>query len=415
MNAVAWVAAAVAVATVVVGSVSDTPLGVRHPPFVGKIAPHADPLIVVSLACFAGAALVAPRLLTLRPATFALATFALTLVLRLALAAGGGGRGGAGIAAWWKVFDPTRSYEAPNEYLPALGALHWGPRFFVDRFAETVPALPVHVAGHPPGLLLTLDALGIESPGGMAALCIGVGALSAPLTYLVARAVLEERRARIATVLLAFAPGALLFGATSADAVYLTLGVLAAWLLIARPVAGAVALAVASFFAWSLLAVGVWAAIVTLRRQGRRAAGMLCGLCAAALAAFYPLMYAATGFDVVGTLQATADVYRAGVASTRPYWYWLFGSPTAFLLVLGLPIAWYALRAARHTLGIAILAVLAFAAVMGFTKAETERIWLFFVPFVCMAAATREIPLRPVLAALAVQALAWEFLWDTIW
>jgi hypothetical protein len=32
-----------------------------------------------------------------------------------------------------------------------------------------------------------------------------------------------------------------------------------------------------------------------------------------------------------------------------------------------------------------------------------------------MAAATREIPLRPVLAALAVQALAWEFLWDTIW
>jgi hypothetical protein len=415
MNAVAWVAAAVAVATVVVGSVSDTPLGVRHPPFVGKIAPHADPLIVVSLACFAGAALAAPRLLTLRPATFALATFALTLVLRLALAAGGGGRGGAGIAASWKVFDATRSYEAPNEYLPALGALHWGPRFFLDRFAETVPALPVHAAGHPPGLLLTLDALGIESPGGMAALCIGVGALSAPLTYLAARTVLEEPRARIATLLLAFAPGALLFGATSADAVYLTLGVLAAWLLIARPVAGAVALAVASFFAWSLLAVGAWAAIVTLRRQGRRAAAMLCGLCAAALAAFYALMYAATGFDVVGTLQATADVYRAGVAASRPYWYWLFGSPTAFLLVLGLPIAWYALRAARHTLGIAILAVLAFAAVMGFTKAETERIWLFFVPFVCMAAATREIPLRPVLAALAVQALAWEFLWDTIW
>jgi hypothetical protein len=59
--------------------------------------------------------------------------------------------------------------------------------------------------------------------------------------------------------------------------------------------------------------------------------------------------------------------------------------------------------------------VLAFSAVVGFTKAETERIWLFFAPFVCLAAATRDFPLRPVLAALAVQALAWEFLWDTIW
>src|SRR6185436_18493251 len=138
------------------------------------------------------------------------AAFAMTLILRLALAAGGGGRGGAGIAAWWKVFDPARSYEAPNEYLPALGALHWGPHFFIDRFAETVPALPVHAAGHPPGILLTLYALGISSPGGMAALCIGVGALSVPLVYPVGRRLLDERRARVATLLLAFAPGALL-------------------------------------------------------------------------------------------------------------------------------------------------------------------------------------------------------------
>lgn len=420
-----WAAAAVfAAVALVVPRVTSTPLGVPHPPFVGKIEPHADALVAVSLVCFAAAVALAPRVLALRGWAFAGALFALTLVLRLALAAGGGGRGGAGIAAWWKVFDPARSYEAPNEYLPALGALRWGPRFFLDRFAETVPALPVHAAGHPPGMLLTLDALGIDSPSAMAALCIGVGALSVPLAYLLGRQVLDERAARLAALLLAFAPGALLFGATSADAVYLTLGLLAAWPLAFRSwrvrTAGAVALAVASFFAWSLLAVAAWAAILALRRDGVRAALAVCALCGAALLAFYALLYAASGFDPIGTLRATSDVYRAGVASARPYWYWLLGSPTAFLLVLGLPISWYALRAlaAGRTLAIAIFAVLAFAAIMGFTKGETERIWLFFAPFVCLAAASgpvSDIRVRALLAVLAVQALAYEFVFDTIW
>ena len=72
-----------------------------------------------------------------------------------------------------------------------------------------------------------------------------------------------------------------------------------------------------------------------------------------------PLLYAATGFDPIGTLRATEDVYRAGIASIRPYWYWLLGSPVAFLVVLGLPIAWYALRAlaAGATAAVAIFAV----------------------------------------------------------
>ena len=53
---------------------------------------------------------------------------------------------------------------------------------------------------------------------------------------------------------------------------------------------------------------------------------------------------------------------------------------------------------------------------MGFTKAETERIWLFFAPFVCLAAAAGPaFRLRPVLALLAVQALAYELVFDTIW
>ncbi len=55
------------------------------------------------------------------------------------------------------------------------------------------------------------------------------------------------------------------------------------------------------------------------------------------------------------------------------------------------------------------------AAVLGFTKAETERIWLFLVPFVILAAAP--LVRRPQLpaGALAVEALAYELLFDTLW
>ena len=123
----------------------------------------------------------APRLLTARPAVFATTVFLLTLGLRLALAAAS-----RGTDEWWRVFDPD-GFEGANEYLPALAALQYGPGFFLDRFAELVPALPVHAAGHPPGLLLVMDAAGITTAGRLAALCILGGALIAPLAYAVGR------------------------------------------------------------------------------------------------------------------------------------------------------------------------------------------------------------------------------------
>jgi hypothetical protein len=401
-----WTAATVAVVTLIVGAAA------HGGAVIGHWQPEIDPLFAVTVACFAGAVAVAPRLLRVPGRAFALAAFGLTLVLRLSLAAGGGGT-----AQWIAVYEPT-GFEGPNEYLPALGALDFGAGFFVDRFAELVPSLPVHAAGHPPGLLLVMHALGIASPEGMAALTIGVGALSGPLAYAAGRHLLDESGARIAALLLALAPGALLFGATSADAVYLTLGLLAAWPLAARrPLLGAAALAAASFFAWSLLAVGAWAAILTLTRDGLRAAVKLSAACGAALLVFYALLHAATGFDPVGTFRSTEEVYRAGIATTRPYGFWLFGSPVAFLVVLGVPITWLALRALmrREPAAVAIFAVIATAAILGFTKAETERIWLFFAPFVCFAAATERAPLRPLLALLAAQAILYELAFETVW
>jgi methylthioxylose transferase len=392
-------------------------LGLPFPPFVGRWDPHATLWAFAAAALLALTVLAAPRLLAIPSLAFAAAVYAITLALRLALGATSDGTDG-----WSRVLDPE-GFEGPNEYLPALAALRYGPGFFLDRFAELVPALPVHAAGHPPGLLLVMDAFGITTPGRLAAVCIAGGALIAPLAYALGRQLLDDRRARLAALLTATAPSVLLFGATSADALYAVLGLLAAWPLASRRlparIAGALLLAAASLFAWSLLAVGAWAALLAWRRTGLKDGLALGLLCAVVLLAVHAAFAALTGFDPIGTLRATQQVYRFGIASERPYWFWLPGSPAAFLLMLGLPIAWLSLRAlaAGDDAAVAIVAVIAIAAVTGLTKAEVERIWLFLAPLVCLAAASalEERRLRPVLALLAAHALAWELVWNTVW
>jgi hypothetical protein len=87
--------------------------------------------------------------------------------------------------------------------------------------------------------------------------------------------------------------------------------------------------------------------------------------------------------------------------------------------MLGLPIAAAALRSLlrREDAASALAVVVVVAAVGGFTKAETERIWLFLVPLACVAAAPAIKPRRvtAVTGALVIQALAIEVLFDTIW
>ena len=123
---------------------------------------------------------------------FAAALFVVTLILRVALNVARGGTHRLDSS----LFVGVRG-EGKNEYLPSLAAFDYGPRFFLDRFAELVPSLPVHSAGHPPGLLVTMHYLGLDTSPKLAAFIIVVGAVSAPLTYVLAkRAVRGGRGAR---------------------------------------------------------------------------------------------------------------------------------------------------------------------------------------------------------------------------
>ncbi|MDQ6750531.1 MAG: hypothetical protein M3Z33_07270 [Actinomycetota bacterium] len=393
-------------------------LGVDLPPFTASYAPAIDAWALPGIAVLLGAVLLAPRVraATLGPAGFGAAVVLLGLVMRLALNVVR-----AGPHDWYAVFGATG--EGRREYLPALSAFTAGTDAFLRHFAEFARTLPTHPRAHPPGLLVTLHLLGIDSARGMAALTIGVGALTVPLTYLLGRNVLDDGRARTAALFCAFAPASLLYGATSADALYAALATAAAVALVARPrtarAAGAILLLIASFFSYALVAVGAWASLVTLRRSGPAAAVRLAAACAVALLAGYAALHASTGFDVLDALREAGRAYHGGIASVRPYEFWVLGSPTAFLVVLGPPLTWLVLRrlAEGDTTALALVLVVAASALLGFTKAENERIWLFLVPLASIAAASGERVrhLRWLLGGLVVQALAVELLLDTTW
>jgi hypothetical protein len=216
----------------------------------------------------------------------------------------------------------------------------------------------------------------------------------------------------------------LLFGVTSADYAFAALGMVAACLLVRRStvalLAGACVAAFATFFSWLLFAIPAWAVLVALRRDGWRAGARVSLATAVAIAALNAALAIAFGYDPIGAAQATAHASAIEpIHAVRSYNFWVFGSATAWALMLGPAIAWFALRAlsALDHAAIAVWAIVAAASLLGLTRGETERIWLPFVPLACVAAAaalpTRR--LRPILLSLALQALGVELLFFTVW
>jgi hypothetical protein len=420
-------AALVAVGVVAAGTIirqATGGLGTATPPFVSGWLPRVDAVgLAVAVLAVATAVLLARRLLDRRlpPAGFAAAVYALAAGVGLAV-----NLARDGTAGWYRMFalGGEGFHEGPNEYLPGLPTLSYGVRFYLDRFAEMVPSQSVNVAGHPPGPLLVMHALGITTAEGLAALCVVAGAAAcAPLAYRLAWTLHDEPAGRVAGLLCALSPLVVLFGVSSFDAVFAAAGAAAACCLVARGAGwralGVVLFGLASLLSWALLAVGAWAAVVAWRRDGLRSAALLAAACGAALVVVDGGLWLLSGYDALGTLAATNQVYGNSLASIRPYAFWVLGSPVAWGVMLGVPIVAAALSglAAARPAAVALAVVVAVAAAGGFTKAETERIWLFMVPLACAAAAPHIRPerLRLVLAALALQVILVQVLFETVW
>jgi hypothetical protein len=399
-------------AAAVIGTWIERTRGVLHvdwPPLYASWLPHAGPGTVPALALAAAVASCGPAAARALPwRALVGSAWAASALWTAALALVDGWRRG--------IADRLLS---PHEYLSS-----------VHRFEDAGAALstftghiligqpdnwPTHVAGHPPGAVLTfvaLDRIGLGGGAWAGLWCILAGGSAAAAVLVAMRALGAEGAARRAAPFLVLVPAAVWAG-VSADGYFaaVTAWGLALLAVGASPGARAprsTALAAGLLLGWAVyLSYGlVLAAVPAL-------AVLLCARNAR------PLPYALAGALVVAAAFTTAgfhwwegyrllvERYYQGVAAVRPYAYWVWanlavaclaaGPATAAGLrraLAGLPAAAGGLlrapsREAPTTvlLVAAGLGAIAVATLSGMSKGETERIWLPFVLWLVPAAA----------------------------
>jgi len=115
------------------------------------------------------------------------------------------------------------------------------------------------------------------------------------------------------------------------------------------------------------------------------------GLVAAGLAAVHLPLIFGLHYDVVARFRDAALFHARWWNSSEP---WVVGSPLQFFLWTGVPTtAAFLVRAVRADWSqtafvvLATIICLTVTNAIGHARAESERLWLFFVPFVCAGAA----------------------------
>lgn len=328
----------------------------------------------------------------------------------------------------------SRALGNPHEYLrTARDVTQIGPLLagWVDRIPlDSAGHWPIHVAGHPPGMLLFFVVLVRIGLGGDLAAGVTVALLAstiAPAVLITARRLGSEPVARSAAPFLVFTPAGV-YLAVSADAVMAVVG---AWAVAAlagaatarrrRATTGWAALAGLLFGLLVLMSYGLvlFAATAIGLVVGTRSNRVLlpCGLTAAAVV----LAPGWAGFWWPEAFLVLRDRYWDGLAASRPGTYWTWAN-LALLTTTAGPVVVAALtrirRLPRPILGIVagtITAVLV-ADASQMSRAEVERIWLPFVPWLTLAAAA--LPARwvkPAVASQVLLALALQHLLYTSW
>ena len=388
------------------------------PPLYGdwdlRIGPGAAIPIAVATA-IAIAAPAARRTLGWGSLLIAVALSAFAWAVALALAAGPGA-----------IAEPL---EGPNEYLPAV-ALVESPGELLGTFTERINEYTTHVRSHPPGMLLGLwglERIGLGGSLPAALLILGIAASAMPAALIALRAVAGEGSARLAAPFLVVVPAAVWI-ATSADALYMGVGAWAVALLVIAiagapgrrsdlaALGGGLTFGVTAFLSYGLVLLAAIALAVAVSR--RRPRPLVLAALGSGLVA---LAFLAAGFWWLDGFFAVREQYLTSIARNRPYELFVVANLAAFAIVIGpaLFVALARLRARRVWLLVGgALAAVAIADLSGMSKAEVERIWLPFVPWVLLAAAalpadprsTRTLIGAQAAVAIAVQVGVW-----TVW
>ncbi|MQY15465.1 hypothetical protein SRB5_56470 [Streptomyces sp. RB5] len=275
--------------------------------------------------------------------------------------------------------------------------------------ADTAPDnWPAHIAGHPPGAVLTfvgLDRLGLGGGAWGAVFVLTVGGSAAAAVLVALRALGSEDAARRAAPFLVLAPWAVWAG-VSADGYFAAVG---AWgvALVAVACSGvrpwASALCGGLLLGWcvylsyglTLLALLVLAAL-WVSGSWRPVPWVVLGVCLVAVG------FTASGFWWWEGYTELHARYYAGAAGFRPYGYFVWANLATVVVSAGLASVagvrravvgfWRGMGPGRRPSALPVLVVAAAAAILaadlsGMSKAETERIWLPFTLWLLPAAA----------------------------
>lgn len=328
-----------------------------------------------------------------------LAVFAAGLLWMLALAFVDGSQGVSKILG------------EPYEYLRTARRttdLHATLQEYVSRIRyEAWPRnWPVHIAGHPPGALVffvVLDRLQLGSGFGAGMVVTVLAATTAVGVMVTARTLGAERLARGAAPFLVFGPAAV-WQTVSADAMF---AATAAW--------GIACLALAATrrsVRWSVLA-GLVLGYCVMMSYGLPLLGVLAVAVLVTARSWFPLLFAVVsalavvavfaifGFSYLEALPAIHSRYYEGVGGRRPWAYWMWGDLAALAFSAG-PLVGAAvaqlvggargyLRQPEARVLLLLsgsgLAMVLLADLSQMSRAEVERIWLPFVPWLLLSTA----------------------------
>jgi len=417
----AWVSAGtglvLVIAAVVVPRISGTDVRVHWPPLHADVRTALPPFLLAAVALGLVLALFAPAAIErLSWPRAVAATTGVSYVWTLGLALSEGREGLA------RVFSRMGEYRYDAQRVGDVSSMLHG---FIERIPrDTVDHWHTHVAGHPPGALLSfvlLDRIGVTSAFWVGVVVVTVGSTAVAAVMLTLKQLAGEPLARRAGIWIALAPAAVWEG-VSADWYF---AAVAAWglLLLARAavtrsapmgIGAGLLLGWCVFLSYGLVLMAIPALAVVWVTKGWRVLPAAVGGALAVTAAFW-----AAGFSWWTAFPVLHERYYAGMAADRAYSYWVWADFAAWTFTLGLA-TWAAapalLRAARNRDAGAVVVLSAVAAVgvaslSGMSKAEVERIWLPFSVWVLAAGALlpsrwrRPLLVSQVATALAVQAL----------
>ncbi|MBZ5740386.1 hypothetical protein [Nocardioides mangrovi] len=306
---------------------------------------------------------------------------------------------------------------------------------YVDRIPIDAPAAwPTDPAGHPPLALLFfvgLDRVGLGSSVAAGLVVTAIAATTALAVLVTMRALGVEDLARRAAPYLVLTPAAV-FMAVSADALY---AAVSAWGLACLAL-GARAPARSRMVAWSVLA-GLLLGAVVMMSYGLPLLGLVALAILWLARSWWPLPVAAVvalavvlafvpfGFAWWDAYPVLHDRYWDGIAADRPAAYWLWGDLAALLVCAGpalgaglgtVAAGWRRLPRVPVMLVAAALACVLLADLSRMSKAEVERIWLPFVPWLTISLALLPPPWRRwALALQVVWAIGVQHLLYTSW